>query len=66
MKAETKHFLIEENFANAVLGYLSERPYKEVAPFIQGFQMLVPADVKEVEKIKGALSMVRKEKSLDA
>jgi hypothetical protein len=35
-----KQFLINEDFANAVLTYLAMRPYKEVAHFVKGFQEL--------------------------
>ena len=39
-----KQFLIDEDFANAVLTYLAMRPYQEVARFVQGFQELKSAD----------------------
>ena len=47
-------FVIKEEFANAVMKYLSERPFVEVHQFIAGFQDLKPLDMhlKEIEDFK--------------
>jgi hypothetical protein len=45
-----KFYLIEENFANQLLQYLGEQPYKKVFPFVQGLQMLKPLEDKKEEK----------------
>lgn len=48
---EPKYFLIDERLANAILNYLIEKPFKEVAPFIDGLQRLqTPEQVSESEK----------------
>jgi hypothetical protein len=39
-----KKFIIEEDFANAILNYIATKPYVEVFDFVKGFQGL-----KEVE-----------------
>jgi hypothetical protein len=38
------NFVIKEDFANAVLKYLTTRPYIEVHQFINGFQNLKPIE----------------------
>lgn len=38
------NFVIEDDFANAVLKYLTSRPYIEVHQFISGFQNLQPVE----------------------
>jgi len=45
-----KTFEIKENFANAILNYLADKPYKEVAAFVAGLMQLKPIE----EKPKGA------------
>ena len=37
-------FTIDEKLANAVLNYLANRPYLEVANLIQGLQTMTPYD----------------------
>lgn len=41
---EQKIFVMNENFANAVLQYLAERPFREVAHFVEGFQKLLTVE----------------------
>lgn len=45
---EGRKFFIDEDFANAVLEYLSKQPFREVHLFVAGFQDLRLAD--ETEK----------------
>ena len=42
-----KHFLIDANLADAIYGYLSNKPHGEVKQMIAGLENLRPVNVQE-------------------
>lgn len=43
-------FLIPQPLAQAILDYLANHPYREVAPFVQALQQLKPAPASTVDE----------------
>lgn len=42
------HFLIPADLARRIVAYLGERPYAQVADFVQGLQQMRPVEVQTV------------------
>jgi hypothetical protein len=40
-----RDFVINEDFANAILNYLVSKPFAEVHPFVKGFQDLITVEM---------------------
>ena len=53
---DAKNFVISEQLANSIFGYLSTKPYREVAPLIAGLGELQLVDGEAVQKQNAASS----------